>query len=521
MEEIFTCVYIDCHSSAELRCLCTSPGANFCENHFNCHRKENRGVKHLAEEINYLMKSDENSNEICVECSVRLPILVCLCNNSSSLLCQECIGAHTSKPSNGHSLEPLLANEFIKSGGDISYYFNRKCKIQVALNEFKEVHNQLIVKKNEFEREVDVIKAKIEAKFQEGLEKFRKIDTNFSEIKDKLTDSQFLLELDQTDQISSILKEDSIENIKLRIQTMNIFSASLNTESIHRALENLLNVHNNYEKYTDKIEIVKNYYDENNYKLNSTVKGLFENVISRTEVKSVKNITIVDQKLGVQGAIDLSIVLSFFPQILQLDLSDQSIGPNGAISISSSLRSLINLKELSLGGNYIEDTGALSLFPSFSSLISLEELFLYKNKLSAVSAKVLSEAIPCLSNLKLISLNQNQFSDEGLIYLTGVIASFPNLEAIGLQNNLLNTKSGLQIEKIIRTLPNLTDLSLDDNKLRTEGFNYLIPVLSEFKGVLRLYARHNEIDEDTEEILKHLNPEHVHVAISYKNMHSY
>ncbi|EAR98516.1 hypothetical protein TTHERM_00460650 (macronuclear) [Tetrahymena thermophila SB210] len=206
--------------------------------------------------------------------------------------------------------------------------------------------------------------------------------------------------------------------------------------------------------------------------------------------KDINNLTLLktfilnsNNKIGVQGAIELAHLIQNISQIQELDLvfgNEDKIGENGLVALSHSIQKLVNLKQLKLAilKNDVQTQGLIALVNSIKILKNLQILSLnfIEDNIQSEFAEQFGKCLENLSSLKVLLLNikiQNIGHQLGLA-LGNSLKQLNNLQNLQISIDAANKIQSIGCCALAQSFQNIINLQklkilINQNEIGPEG----------------------------------------------------
>lgn len=146
--------------------------------------------------------------------------------------------------------------------------------------------------------------------------------------------------------------------------------------------------------------------------------------------------------IGAQGAITLSVALSFNTSLLLLNLGGCNMGDAEVSTLVSGLETNPNLSKLYLCSNSIGNLGASALATVLrKAACPIERLWLGNNKIQDSGVNIIAEAVSYNARLQWLDLSVNAITDNSAIPLVSMLFTNVTLQTLDLHGNKI-TGSG-------------------------------------------------------------------------------
>jgi len=176
--------------------------------------------------------------------------------------------------------------------------------------------------------------------------------------------------------------------------------------------------------------------------------------------KSVKLITFVNNKIGVDGAKALGEVLEKNAVLENLNLQENSIGSEGAKFFADGLTKNKSLKVLNLYRNNLGDAGSKLIFDALKTNNSLLDLNIALNTISPAGAKAIGEFLRTNATLTSLNLLMNEVKDEGAKHIAEGLKFNKTLRSLNIKSAKITAEGTKALNEAKQQNPALQDLNL-------------------------------------------------------------
>jgi hypothetical protein len=167
-------------------------------------------------------------------------------------------------------------------------------------------------------------------------------------------------------------------------------------------------------------------------------------------------VSFTSNRVGNQGAADISQALLLNTTVTSLDLSDNEIGNDGVSVIAEALQTSASLRALSLRQNLLGRAGLRSLAAAISANPQLEDLDLSMNDLSVDGGSALAMLVAGGSSLRRLCLHRC-IVDTMAPVVDAIVQGAPLLEDLDLSGNKLTLSD---CQRLVAAAPRLKHVDL-------------------------------------------------------------
>lgn len=200
---------------------------------------------------------------------------------------------------------------------------------------------------------------------------------------------------------------------------------------------------------------LKRFYEEESQFMNRKVKGCFDIALAG-KATATTEVNMKFIKLGEDGALHLTKVLPYYPNLRSLRLWKTKLGIEGAKLLGGVLLKLPQLEVLSLEDNELRTEGVSYIAQGMQALPKLSELYLHVNKMGHEGIVALRKPLEDKTNLKALTVDENLIGKPGLMDLLAALSkSMSTLILLGLSFNQLGDDG---VRELLPYLPHMHSL---------------------------------------------------------------
>jgi Ran GTPase-activating protein (RanGAP) involved in mRNA processing and transport len=199
-------------------------------------------------------------------------------------------------------------------------------------------------------------------------------------------------------------------------------------------------------------------------------------------------------------------LIGFSRNFVGLTLTNNKIGRDGAIDLAKALTFIPTLKSLHLGHNPLgegkEKKGILALAKAFESMPNLTDINLNNTNLGRKGAEAIAKVLPSMMNLTSLFLSENKFSDNGMIALAGGFKSMPkqSVKFLELEDVKIGDSGAKAIAEALPYMKKLRIIGLRNNNISYIGVTALrLAVAANNMPNLELNIYDEDDDEEEDE----------------------
>ena len=153
----------------------------------------------------------------------------------------------------------------------------------------------------------------------------------------------------------------------------------------------------------------------------------------------MKEFYLYANKIGPEGARNISSIIRNKQKLTALGLSNNKLSDTGAMEIAQNgLAGKRFIVKLSLENNGIRNDGLEAISKSLMENTQLQEIYLYNNELDDEPIDVFVQFLAKQTDISALGLEMNRIGYKGIEMILQAIVNAPKLEKLYLNNNEIN-----------------------------------------------------------------------------------